>query len=111
MVFIAFKHADTVVIDDYYREGLAINQRLAQDEAARRLGLAAGLHIDTVTGEVLATLDGAIEAPDSLRLLLIHPLDADRDQALTLARIAGGRYRGDLERAPSGRYYLRLKPA
>jgi len=111
MVFIAFKHADTVVIDDYYREGLAINQRLAQDEAAARLGLAAELRVDLVTGEVLASLDGAHPASDGLRLLLIHPVDADRDQTLTLTPVAGGRYRGELQQAPRGRYYLRLKPA
>lgn len=110
-VYIAFKYADTVVIDDYYREGLAINQRLAQDEAAARLGLAAELRVDTLTGEVLVTLDGARAAPDNLQLALIHPVDADRDQTLTLTAVAGERYRGDLVKAPAGRYYLRLAPA
>ncbi|MFA5494132.1 MAG: FixH family protein [Porticoccaceae bacterium] len=110
-VFIAFRHADTVVVDDYYREGLAINQRLAQDELAAELGVAAEIDFDTLTGEVLVVLSGEGELPQTLELMLLHPVDAGRDQTLALSRIAADRYRGDLDNVPASRYYLRLAPA
>ncbi len=110
MVFVAFKHADTMVIDNYYKEGLAINQTLEQDERAAALGLAAQLRFDTVSGEVLVDLSGSLEGSTDLELLLIHPVDAKADRAIALIAVGAGRYRADLESLPLARFYLRLQP-
>ena len=40
-VYIAFDEPDGLVVDDYYKEGLAINQTLARDQRAAQLGLSA----------------------------------------------------------------------
>ena len=37
-VYIAFSGADSLVVDNYYRDGLAINQVLEQDRRAEALG-------------------------------------------------------------------------
>jgi len=42
-VFIAFENADSLVVDDYYKEGKAINQRVALLKRARDMGLKAEL--------------------------------------------------------------------
>ena len=35
---IAFRGADGLVADDYYKQGLGINRQIARDQAARDLG-------------------------------------------------------------------------
>src|SRR5690625_454185 len=42
-LYIAVANPDSLVRDNYYREGLAINQELAASSRARELGLRAGL--------------------------------------------------------------------
>src|SRR5215831_12935369 len=39
--WIAFRTADGLVTDDYYKQGLAINKVLKREETAQRLGIAA----------------------------------------------------------------------
>ena len=108
-VYIAFNNADTLVNDNYYKDGLAINRTLEQDARARDLGLEAQVRFDTATGEVFVTVAGdAGDAP--LELLLLHPVDAHRDRQVLLTALAGGRYRADLDSFPRHRYYLRLQP-
>jgi hypothetical protein len=110
-VYIAFNNADTLVRDNYYKEGLAINAQLDQDRLAEELGLSAKVVIDELSGEVIVELFGAAERHDDLQLLLIHPVDQSRDMAIDLTLVAAGRYRGDLGAKPQHRYYLRLQPA
>lgn len=110
-VFIAFKYADDLVIDNYYKEGRAINESLGQDNAATALGLSAEVVFDKVSGEVLVSLVGDGEQPRQLLLRLLHPMSADLDHSLVLASTGAGRYRADLEVVPQQRYYLRLEPA
>lgn len=108
-VFIAFNNADSLVNDNYYRDGLAINQRLAQDTRATELQLNANITFDKVSGEVLTTLTGKIQSPDALELLLLHPGNHELDNTVLLTHISGGRYRADIEALPSQRFYLRLQ--
>jgi len=110
-VYIAFNNADTLVRDNYYKEGLAINAQLDQDRLAEELGLSAKVVIDDLSGEVIVELFGAAARHDDLQLLLIHPVDQSRDMAIDLTLVAAGRYRGDLGAKPQHRYYLRLQPA
>lgn len=116
-VYIAFSGADTLVRDNYYKDGLAINMELDQDRLAATLGLSADVNFDKLTGEVVVDLHGSeqLSAPEqlpaSLQLQLIHPLDESRDMTLALSALGQGRYRGDLEALPQNRYYLRLKAA
>ena len=107
MVVIAFKHADTLVNDNYYRDGLAINEVLAEDARARELGVRAEVVFDTESGEVMVHVSGSRN--EALRLLLIHPVDEKADQTIPLVHVGDGRYRADLEVIPSHRFYVRLQ--
>lgn len=109
-VYIAFTHADAVVVDDYYTQGRAINASLALAERARELDLAADVAVDAVTGEVLVTVQGDPAPVDAMTLFLFHPARAELDQTLVLRGGGDGRYRGDLDRQPAPRYHLRLQP-
>lgn len=93
MVYIANRHADDLVADEYYKEGLAINRQLAKQEAARALALTADLKVNNQ--EITVHLKGPVTDP-VLRLRLSHPIEADRDFYLSLGRRADGAYSGPL---------------
>lgn len=80
-VSIAFRHADDLVVDDYYKVGLAINQRLEHREAAQRLGIDITL---SLTGEQVFLSTRNIAPSSELTLLLAHPMEADKDFTVTL---------------------------
>jgi hypothetical protein len=90
---IANQHADDLVVDDYYKDGLAINRQLEKQQRATDLGITATLAI--VGSSIAVDLSGPVKDP-SLQLLLSHPLEADRDFTVTLARVSDGRYQGEL---------------
>ena len=94
-LYIANKHSDDLVVDDYYKDGLAINQRLEKDQRAADLGLQAALEF--TASEVRLQLNGPVQNQE-LRLSLSHPLEADRD-LLVLGRYTAGGYSATLPQA------------
>lgn len=109
-VTIAFRHADDVVIDNYYKEGRMINQSKEQDRRAQELNLSAQLRFDTTTGEVFLQIPQHDTVPAQLLLTLDHPFEADLDQQLVLRQTSAGHYRGELERSLSHNWYVSLLP-
>lgn len=93
MLYIANRHADDLVADDYYKEGLAINRQLAKQELARTRDISASVLVGD--SELTVTTTGAVTDP-SLRLRLSHPMEADRDFYLTLGRRTDGIYSAPL---------------
>jgi hypothetical protein len=99
MIYLAVNTDDGLVADDYYKEGMAINQSLRRDRAATELGLSAELIIED-TGDMirLSFNKGALAAyPDNLSLHLQHATHAGHDQAIKLVRAPGGQYVGYLQ--------------
>lgn len=109
-VYIAFKGADSLVNDNYYREGLAINQRLEQDQKAAAMALSAVIQVDQESGELFVTLTGEGVTDSKLILQLLHPTDEKGDKQFLLSPISPGYYRTDLDLKLNHRYYLRLFP-
>lgn len=93
-VVIANRGADDLVVDDYYKEGLAINRRLEKKERAEALGIGATLEISGM--DILVRTTGPIES-HQLQLLLSHPLESDRDFRVMLVQSLPGEYRGRLQ--------------
>jgi len=108
-VFVAFNKADSLVNDNYYRDGMAINLVLDQDNTAKKMQLSAAVRFDFSSGEVLVTLRGSHKFPQQLVLDLLHPFDKNKDSRLIIYRITDSYYRGDLESTLHHRYYLRLQ--
>lgn len=89
---IALSTEDGLVSDDYYKQGLAVNQVLRREARARELHLAATA---TLAGPgVRIALRGTGEIYPELRLRLVHPTRSGRDQVVAL-RASGGVYEGD----------------
>jgi uncharacterized protein len=98
MIWLAISTNAGLVVDDYYKEGLAINQDLKRDDEAVALGLGAKLRIEK-TGD-LVTLEfdkGKLaEYPDTLELGLYFTTHTGFDQKLQLLRGLDGKYVGYL---------------
>ncbi len=77
-IWISFSGADALVVDDYYKQGKAINQDLRRDDAAGRLGLTALLRYDAVTDSITGKLNGA-GRPVPLTVRLVHPTVPAKD--------------------------------
>jgi hypothetical protein len=104
-IWIAFSTADGLVADDYYKRGLAINQVLAREDNARRLGVRA--RIEAGHGRLRVALAGA--APEAIFAQLAHATRAGLDQRLRLARAAPGVYEAELPPLAAGRWRIVLE--
>lgn len=105
--WIAANNADTLVAEDYYKEGLAINRELSKQRLAERLGVDATLSYRD--GHLDVSLSATI-LPAALALELSHPLDANRDQALQLAQITPGLYSAPADLGDDQRWLWQLEP-
>ncbi|ODC04044.1 hypothetical protein BFW38_11355 [Terasakiispira papahanaumokuakeensis] len=109
MLTISIKVFDGTVSDTYYKDGLAVNQVLARDHAAKTLGVEADM---TFTDqEVSLQLNGLSSQPASLALKLINPTRARQDLAITLEHQGNYRYVGTLPHALQYEWDLELQPA
>lgn len=108
-VIIAFRNQDGLVADDYYKDGLAINQVLARDKTARRLALGATVVIDALVGELMVSLQGD-GSPWPARLVMdwFHPTDQQQDFSVELNLSSDQNYLGQLPVMVDGRWYVRL---
>ena len=105
--WIAFASADGLVAEDYYKQGLGINRRLAREEAARKLGVEASIRIHESRIEVV--LRGA--APEALFVQLVHGTRAGHDVRLRLVPNALGEYAAQLPPLPAGRWSAAIEDA
>lgn len=104
--WIAIRSSDGLVTEDYYKKGLAVNQTLARNELAARLGLEVRARFTAEGVDLgLASVTGAeFVRPQSLTLSLSHPTRAGLDQAVTMP-LADGRYAARL-RLPTAGHWL-----
>lgn len=116
-LWLAGTTSDSLVVDDYYREGRAINQQLARDRLAATLGLQAELRFQSGAGAAPAlTLQLAAERgtdwPPELGLRIVHATVAALDREYRLEHVGAGRYRA-AGAAPeaTGRWLVQLEDA
>lgn len=108
--WLAIRSDDGLVVDDYYKRGLAIHQVLERDQAALDRGLAAKVELAPAGGQVVLALSAASGAlPEALTLSIMHPTRGGYDQQVRLARLAHGRYQGAMAPIRAGRWILALE--
>lgn len=95
---LAVRSNDGLVVDDYYKQGLAINKTISRSEAARLSNISASVDAKSDSGVLTfhATLNGDRIFPGSIAISLLHPTRAGFDQQVILHRGADGRYVGKL---------------
>lgn len=124
-IYTALTHQDSVVIDDYYKNGKTINQDMTRIRNARTMTIEGILTIDELTGEAIVKMQGSPNSwPQQLKLNFLSPVFKDRDKTIMLTRSFGTDhnsvvgttqseqnpiYVGQLEMPIAGRYYLQLE--
>lgn len=109
---IALQNPDSVVKDNFQREGFTVNRDLAAQRLATALALSAELQLDTESTDISIKLAGDFSTPPKqLKLLFIHPNAEKFDFAVPLYAAGNGLYIGELQQAPNGRWNLQLGAA
>jgi len=107
-LMLAVNSPNALVVDDYYKEGLAINQEKRRLANAARMGMTGLLRSDGKQLTLSLTSQPAV-TEQALALSIIHSTRAELDRQLTLQRMPDGHYATDLEMLPAGNWYLRLQ--
>ncbi len=108
--WLAVRSDDGLVVEDYYKCGLAIHQVLERDQAALERGLAGRIELRQEGGEVVLTLASTSGAlPESVTLNIVHPTRSGYDQHVALARSGRDRYQGAMAPVRAGRWVLTLE--
>jgi uncharacterized protein len=107
----AIRSDDGVVVDDYYKQGMAINLVLARDERAALLGLSAEVSHDAASGTLRVELASTTAAtlPATLALALLHPTRAGSDHHIVIDRVPDGSYFGVVPELARGDYQLEIE--
>ena len=110
-LWIAVATSDGLVVDDYYKKGMAINQAIQRDVLAAQRGYHATALVApdgrTITVELSATVKDA--EPPTLRVLIVHPTRDGLDKMVLLRRGASGVYNGVVPAVTGGRRILVLE--
>lgn len=108
MVTVAVVGKDSLVSDNYYKDGMAINQTIEQDHLAVTLGIEPILSI--LDKDVIIELKSAapLAAQSFLTLKLLHPTVSAEDVIIKLLPSGNGLFLGELPTKIEGRRYLDL---
>lgn len=106
MVYVAVKGKDSMVSDNYYKDGMEINQTIEQDQLARTLGLNPLISIDQGLAQIVFQSDKLPSQP-FVELNILHPTLAERDVSVKLLPTENG-YMADVPKDLEGRRYIDL---
>jgi len=104
-IIIASHNPDGVVVDDYYKAGLAINRNLSLEQQAHQLDIKSTLQLTDNGHE--AHLDVHMQdhiGATTLLLRFLHPTLPDKDQHITLRRASATTYRGKIQPLSKGKW-------
>ncbi|MFO7993883.1 MAG: FixH family protein [Marinobacter sp.] len=108
-ITVALNSQNSMVTDDYSKEGRGINMEIARDETAKNLGLSAEMAFEERQINLsVDTSDGRADFP-YLILNLFHPTIAERDRTVQFRAIGEGQYVANLNQSIEGRWYFDLR--
>ena len=107
-IYLAVSTKDTLVRDNYYKDGLAINQEMLWDKKADTLDIKLSLLIKDNTA-IIKLLGSRQTPPNTLLLKLSHPTLEDRDRDAFLQVSENGDYIGFIESFEDSRFYLMVE--
>lgn len=104
---LAVRSFDGLVADDYYKEGLGINKRIAAEQLAASMGLRGELRISQGRATLTLQAREGVTLVDELRLALINPARAGADREWVLRR-GGSGYTSEIPALDAGRWSVVL---
>lgn len=107
-IILAVSHPDSVVVDDYYKAGLAINRDLSREQLAMQLDIKSQMHISD--HQVKLTINASRgELPSRLLLRFMHPTLPDRDQAILLKPTDTMTFSGEIATLANGTWNVSIE--
>ena len=103
-LFLAIVSYDGLVVDDYYKQGLAINKRLEKDNKASLYGLAAQINTNDKVIELELSANEDFIYPHLLTVTLSHATKQGYDQTLLLKQTTPTVYAGEYIELIPGRW-------
>lgn len=109
--YLAVVSNDGLVEDDYYKQGLTVNQRTERDRRAGELGMAVEFVLSGDGQRIRALLRAreGVALPDALALRITHPTRSGLDQSVMLQAEGAGLYTGALSPLPDGRWHISVE--
>ncbi|MBT1445911.1 FixH family protein [Shewanella sp. JM162201] len=104
---IALDNSDSLVAEEYYKKGKAINMDLSKIQFARQIGMQFLVSVEN--GAVIIEQHGGPAYEAGLNTQFYHPTLADRDFSQMLSRDATGKYRITPEAPISGDWEIRIE--
>lgn len=105
--WLAYTRQDALVVDDYYKQGKAINQDLRRDKLAAALQLGAELRYDPAAGKLAGKLDSpARPVAGALVIQLVHSTQPEKDRRLIVRPGADGSFAVDLGMLEQARWQV-----
>lgn len=108
-IWLAVISFDGMVEDDYYKQGLAVNQRIHRDRMAEELGLRAEVMRSGAMLRVILTAQKEMSMPGQLNIRFSHPTRGGMDQTVVLNHEGQGFYSGALGTEVAGRWHVFLE--
>lgn len=109
MLRFAINSEDSLVVDEYYKQGKAINLNLQKIEMAKNLNLKAQLLVNDNSVE-LHFIDGELDSAVALDLIFYHSTQEHKDMSLTLIKDANDTYRALFDADLTGKWQVSLQP-
>ncbi len=109
LIYLAVSTKDTLVRDNYYKDGLAMNQEFKWDKKAQTMDVRLELKIEDNTAQI-QLLNTRLELPNTLQLELSHPTLKAQDRDSMLQRQGQQKhYQGFIDLTQDGRYYIQIE--
>ena len=106
-IWIAMTQQDALVVDDYYKQGKAINQDLRRDRVATDLGMQFLAHYDASTRVLSGTVSNkAKQNIGSISVRLIHATIPEKDVVLLVQPDTAGNFSIALPMLDMGRWQV-----
>lgn len=104
--WLAVSRPDALVVDDYYKQGKAINQDLSRDRVAAEMKLEAEVRYDAAAGKLVGSVRGLGEKVDTLSISLIHSTRPEKDLKLTAKPDESGAFSVELPMLDMARWQI-----
>ena len=110
---IANDTADTLVQDDYYKRGLAINSRLERFELAQSMSLVAKVDVDISSSLISIRLksdkDHLTQISEELSINFFHPTLKTKDQSFKLNQLSKNEYVAEIINLEQAYWHIQIE--
>lgn len=108
--WIAFHRQDALVVDDYYKQGNAINKDLRRDNAATDRGLSTEIKYDVAKDRLIGRLlSFGLPVNGKITLLFSHSTQPEKDKRIEVQADSNGNFETPLPFWESGRWQITIE--